>query len=69
METLSVEEDVLHRFLLEGAGVRGVMVRLGASWRDVAGRADYPAALHVRLYGMNGLGKVYTLDRNYTLTK
>jgi hypothetical protein len=31
--------------------------------------ADYPAALHVRLYGMNGLGKVYTLDRNYTLTK
>jgi hypothetical protein len=31
--------------------------------------ADYPAALHVRLYGMNGFGKVYTLDRNYTLTK
>jgi hypothetical protein len=31
--------------------------------------AEYPAALHVRLYGMNGLGKVYTLDRNYTLTR
>jgi hypothetical protein len=31
--------------------------------------AEYPAALHVRLYGMNGLGKVYTLDRNYSLTK
>ena len=31
--------------------------------------AQYPAALHVRLYGMNGLGKVYTLDRNYALTK
>jgi len=28
---------------------------------------DYPAALHVRITGMNGLGKVYTLDRNYTL--
>jgi hypothetical protein len=31
--------------------------------------ADYPAALHVRLTGMNGLGKVYILDRNYTLNK
>ena len=30
---------------------------------------DYPAGLHVRLYAMNGLGKVYSLDRNYTLTK
>jgi molecular chaperone Hsp33 len=49
VETLSVEEDVLHRFLLESAGVRGVMVRLGASWRDVAGRADYPSALHAVL--------------------
>jgi molecular chaperone Hsp33 len=49
VETLPVEEDVLHRFLLESAGVRGVMVRLGASWRDVAGRADYPAALHAVL--------------------
>jgi hypothetical protein len=31
--------------------------------------AEYPTALHVRLYAMNGLGKVYALDRNYTLTK
>lgn len=31
--------------------------------------AEYPAPLHVRLYGMNALGKVYSLDRNYTLTK
>lgn len=44
METILVE-DVLHRFLLERAGVRGVLVRLGAAWREVAGRADYPAAL------------------------
>ena len=34
---------------------------------NIAG--EYPAAFHVRLYAMNGLGKVYTLDRNYTLTK
>ncbi|HKT27086.1 Hsp33 family molecular chaperone HslO [Dyella sp.] len=38
-------EDVLHRFLLERAGVRGVIVRLGSAWREVAGRADYPAPL------------------------
>lgn len=44
METTLVE-DVLHRFLLERAGVRGVLVRLGAAWREVAGRADYPPPL------------------------
>jgi hypothetical protein len=30
---------------------------------------NYPAALHIKILGMNGLGKVYVLDRNYTLTK
>ena len=44
METTLVE-DVLHRFLLERAGVRGVLVRLGAAWREVAGRAGYPGPL------------------------
>ena len=38
-------EDVLHRFLLESAGVRGVIVRLGPAWREVAGRAEYPVPL------------------------
>ncbi|WP_049621913.1 Hsp33 family molecular chaperone HslO [Frateuria defendens] len=41
--------DVLHRFLLERAGVRGVLVRLGPAWREVAGRADYPAPLRALL--------------------
>ncbi|BDU20234.1 Hsp33 family molecular chaperone HslO [Dyella sp. GSA-30] len=44
METVLLD-DVLHRFLLERAGVRGVLVRLGSSWREVAGRADYPEAV------------------------
>lgn len=30
---------------------------------------NYPAALHIRIFGMNALGKVYALDRNYMLTK
>jgi molecular chaperone Hsp33 len=38
-------DDVLHRFMLERAGVRGVLVRLGASWREIASRAEYPEAL------------------------
>ena len=45
MENLPVE-DVLHRFLLERAGVRGTLVRLGTAWREVARRADYPPVLH-----------------------
>ena len=31
--------------------------------------ASYPAALHIKLSAMNGLGKVYVLERNYTLNK
>jgi hypothetical protein len=30
---------------------------------------NFPAALHIRLFGMNAYGKVYVADRNYTLTK
>ena len=36
--------DTLTRFLLPAAGVRGVAVRLDATWDAVAGRADYPSA-------------------------
>ncbi len=45
----TIDEDVLQRFLLERAGVRGVFVRLGATWREVASRAEYPPALHALL--------------------
>lgn len=44
------DEDVLHRFLLERSGVRGVLVALDETWRTVRERADYPPAL-VRLLG------------------
>ena len=39
------DDDVMYRFLLPHSGVRGALVRLGAAWREVAGRADYPPAL------------------------
>jgi hypothetical protein len=46
-----------------GTGANGTF-RIPA---DIA--KNYPAALHIRIFGMNGLGKVYALDRNYMLTK
>ncbi|MEO8746378.1 MAG: Hsp33 family molecular chaperone HslO [Rhodanobacter sp.] len=41
----TIGPDMLQRFLLERAGVNGTLVNLGASWREVAGRAEYPPAL------------------------
>lgn len=38
-----VHEDVLHRFLIERANVRGVLVRLHESWEAVRASGDYPA--------------------------
>ena len=36
--------DAQLRFLLPAAGVRGVAVHLGETWRNIAARADYPPA-------------------------
>ncbi len=53
-----------------GHGYRIIATGASGTFRIPANIAeDYPAGLHVRLYAMNGLGKVYSLDRNYTLTK
>ena len=38
-------DDFLRRFELERADVRGVIVRLDESWKQVRARADYPPAL------------------------
>lgn len=48
VETLPLD-DVMHRFMLERAGVRGTLVRLSTSWREVASHAEYPAALQALL--------------------
>lgn len=36
------EQDVLYRFLIENADVRGVLVRLDETWVEALSRADYP---------------------------
>lgn len=38
-------DDILERFLLERAGIHGVLARLGPGWREVAARAPYPRAV------------------------
>ena len=37
--------DTLHRFLLEGLGIRGELVHLDATWRSVLARRSYPEPL------------------------
>ncbi|KAA2285464.1 Hsp33 family molecular chaperone HslO [Arenimonas fontis] len=46
---MSLENDCLTRFLLERSGVRGVLVHLDATWREIAGRAPYPPPVAARL--------------------
>jgi len=45
--------DELHKFIFEGMPVRGMLVRLDASWREILRRRDaaggYPAEVHVLL--------------------
>jgi molecular chaperone Hsp33 len=42
-------DDSLQPFMLERAGVRGAVVRLGPAWREVASRQDYPLPLRAML--------------------
>lgn len=42
-QTASHDHDHLIRFLIEGAGVRGVRVHLDDTWRQIRERAEYPA--------------------------
>ena len=41
--------DTLHRFLLEGLGIRGVLVHLDGTWKSVLERRSYPEPLRTVL--------------------
>lgn len=41
----ALDGDWIRRFLFEGANVRGVIVRLGAAWRQIRAGDAYPAAV------------------------
>lgn len=40
------DNDALHRFLIESAGIRGVAVRLSDSWQQIRQQRDYPAPVN-----------------------
>ena len=48
-DLLHDDRDSLTRFILAGAGVRGVRVHLDEAWREIAGRAPYPPAIATML--------------------
>jgi len=50
MPLMTDTSDLLVRFLLPDAGVRGVHVRLSESWREILSHGDYPASA-ARLLG------------------
>ncbi len=55
---------------VSGRGYRIIGTGANGTFRIPAHIArQYPAALHIRLLGMNALGKVYVVNRNVTLTK
>ena len=39
------QADSLTRFLIDQSGVRGMLVSLDTTWREIRGRAEYPEAL------------------------
>lgn len=47
--SLPTDRDCLTRFLLERAGVRGVLVHLDDSWQQIRSRANYPLPVAARL--------------------
>ncbi len=40
---MSQNDDSLTRFILDGADVRGALVKLTRTWQAIESRADYPA--------------------------
>jgi molecular chaperone Hsp33 len=54
------DHDSLTRFLLQHAGVRGVRVHLGETWRQIAARGDYPLAIRELLGEASAASALFT---------
>lgn len=57
---MPIDRDTLTRFLLEHAHVRGVLVRLGETWRDILARGDYPEVLAAQLAQCTAAAALFT---------
>lgn len=58
--TTTPGDDLLSRFLLPHAGVRGVHVRLGATWREILARDTYPAGVRALLGQATAASALFT---------
>lgn len=47
---LATSQDTLQKFIFENASVRGELIDVSATWREIQGRRDYPAPVR-RLLG------------------
>ena len=70
-ESTYADSDTLHRFLLEGLGIRGELVHLDATWKSVLARRRYPEPLRTVLGECMGatalLAATIKLDGTLTL--
>jgi molecular chaperone Hsp33 len=57
---MPIERDSLTRFLLNRAHVRGALVRLGETWRDIAQRTAYPPAVADQLAQCTAASALFT---------
>ncbi|WP_395770598.1 Hsp33 family molecular chaperone HslO [Arenimonas sp.] len=57
---MPIERDSLTRFLLNRAHVRGALVRLGETWRDIAERTAYPPAVADQLAQCTAASALFT---------
>lgn len=57
---MPIKRDTLTRFLLEGAHVRGALVRLGDTWHDIASRTAYPPAVADQLAQCTAASALFT---------
>jgi molecular chaperone Hsp33 len=55
-----IQRDLLQRFLLHRAGVRGVHVRLDDTWRHIREREQYPAAAMTMLGQASAAAALFT---------
>ena len=60
MTTTARDSDRLTRFLIEGAGVRGVLVHLDDTWRRIAGNGDYPPEVRTMLGEATAAAALFT---------
>lgn len=62
MDEIPASDDFVRRFLLEELDIRGAMVRLGAAWREMQSRRDYPDPVRCLLGEMTAVSLLIAVN-------